>query len=145
MRYVGIFLTAIALATSLAAQESKDTDAAGAAALQGTWLITTFNGQPVPQEGARVTLTVTGDRYYQTVGSEVNERGTFRVDGSRTPMAVDFVITEGQDAGRTQLALIEVSGDTMRASLGLPGAGQRPADFIVRDGAFVLSARRVDP
>lgn len=143
MRYVGIFVTILTLTTGVAAQGSKD--AAGAAALQGTWLITTFNGQPVPAGGPPVTLTVAGDRYYQTVGTQVNERGTMKIDASRTPMAVDFLITEGEDAGKTQLAVVDVSGDTMRASLDRPGTGQRPADFAVKDGVFVLSARRTSP
>lgn len=36
-----------------------------------------------------------------------------------------------------------VSGDTMRASLDMPGAGRRPVDFAVREGAIVLVAQKV--
>jgi uncharacterized protein (TIGR03067 family) len=136
-------IAGIALATGVLTQGSKDTT--GGAALQGTWVLTSLNGQAMPEGAPELTLTITGDKYHQTLGSEVNERGTIKVDASKKPMTIDFVITEGADAGKTQLGVIEVSGDTMRASLDTPGAGQRPTDFTVKDDVIRFVGKKRKP
>ena len=89
-----------------------------------------------------MTLTFTGEKYQQAVGAEVNERGTFTVDASKKPMSLDLVIVEGSDAGKTQLGIFEVTGETMRANLDMPGAGQRPADFTIKEGGVMFAARK---
>ena len=85
-------------------------------------MITSINGQTAPQGSPEMTLTFTGDTYHQTLGGEVNERGTIKLDASKKPMTIDLIITEGPDAGKTQLGIFEVTGDTVRASLDTPGA-----------------------
>ena len=140
MTRFAILALAIALGGGvLTQQEAKD---AGATALQGTWLITTLNGQSAPEGGPQLTLTFAGDKYHQTVGGDVNERGTFKLDTSKTPMTIDLTIVEGDDAGKTQLGIIEVTGDTFRASLDTPGAAQRPTDFNLKDGVLVFSGKK---
>lgn len=139
MTRFAVFVLAIALGGSVLTQEAKD---AGATALQGTWLITTLNGQSAPEGGPQLTLTFAGDKYHQTLGGDVNERGTFKLDTSKKPMTIDLTIVEGDDAGKTQLGIIEVTGDTFRASLDTPGAAQRPADFNLKDGVLVFSGKK---
>jgi len=136
MAMVGIALTAGVLTQ---APKPAAKDAKAAAALQGTWVLTTINGQPLSDE---LTLTFTGDKYHQTVGGAVNERGTIKVDASKKPMTIDLAITEGADAGKTQLGIVEVTGDTIRGSLDTPGAGQRPADFTIKDGAILFVGKK---
>ena len=143
MTHLGLFMMAIALASSVVTQESKVN--AGVAALQGTWLITTFNGQSATEGSPPLTLTFAGDKYHQAVGGDVNERGTFRIDPSKKPMTIDLTIIEGDDAGKTQLGIIEVIGDTFQASLDTPGGGQRPTDFTVREGVLVFSGKKTNP
>jgi len=140
MTHFTTIIAGIALAAGVLAQDSKDTTAT--AALQGTWVITSINGQPAPEGAPEMTLTFTGDKYHQTLGGEVNEHGTTKVDASKKPMTIDLIITEGSDAGKTQLGIIEVSGDTVRASLDTPGAGQRPADFTVKDTSLVFEGKK---
>jgi uncharacterized protein (TIGR03067 family) len=130
-----IFITGFALAAGVLAQEAKD--AKPIAALQGTWVVTSINGQSAPEGAPEMTLTFAGDKYHQTLGGEVNERGTIKVDASSKPMAIDLVIAEGPDAGKTQLGIIEVTGDTLRANLDTPGVGSRPTDFTIKEG-FVM-------
>ena len=115
---------------------------APAAALQGTWVITSVNGQPPTPE---MSLTFTGDKYHQTVGSDVNERGTIKVDASKKPMLIDLIITEGSDAGKTQLGVIEVSGDGLRGNLSLAGAKERPTDFTAKEGLILFVAKKKKP
>ena len=48
-------------------------------------------------------------------------------------MTIDLNIAEGNDAGKLQLGVIEVSGTTMTGNLGTPGAQDRPAkDIVIR-------------
>jgi uncharacterized protein (TIGR03067 family) len=141
------FVTLIAglvLTANVVAQEQKTTPTA-AAALQGTWVITSVNGQAAPAGSPELWLTFAGDKYHQTQGGEINERGTIKLDPAKKPMAIDLIITEGSDAGKTQLGIIEVTGDTMRAKLDTPGAQQRPADFAMAEGWILIEGKRKKP
>jgi uncharacterized protein (TIGR03067 family) len=140
MTYFSMVVAGIVLMAGAVAQESKDTT--GAAALQGTWVIESINGQPVPAGAPPLMLTFTGDKYHQTLGGDVNERGTFKIDSSKKPITIDLIITEGDDAGKTQLGIMEVAGDTLRANLDTPGTGQRPADFTVKDGGIMFVGKK---
>jgi uncharacterized protein (TIGR03067 family) len=145
MNHLGIFIAGIAVATGVFAQATKaqgGREAAGAAALQGTWLISSINGQSAPDGSPELKLTFEGDQYHQTLGGNVNERGTFKVDASKKPMTIDLIITEGGDAGKTQLGIVEFTGETMRCSLDTPGAGQRPTDFAPKEGLLVVAAKK---
>jgi uncharacterized protein (TIGR03067 family) len=135
-----VLTIALAFATSILSQDAKST--AGTEVLQGTWVITTINGQPL--EGSPETsLTFTGDKYYQSIGADVNERGTIKLDTSKKPMTIDLIIAEGDDAGKTQLGVFEVTGDTLRANLDHPGANQRPSDFTATsDGISFVATRK---
>lgn len=140
MMQISMVITGIALAASVVAQESKGTKAT--AVVQGTWVITSINGQTAPEGSPEMTLTFTGGTYQQSLGGEVNERGSFKVDAAKKPMTIDLMITEGQDAGKTQLGIFEVTGDTLRANLDMPGAGQRPPDFTVKEGLVMFVGKK---
>ena len=140
MTYFSMFTVGFALAAGVLAQDAQDTK--GAAALQGTWVITSVNGQTAPEGSPEMTLTFTGDKYHQTLAGEVNERGSIKLDASKKPMTIDLIITEGSDAGKTQLGIIEVTGDTVRANLDTPGTSQRPTDFTVKEGFVMFEGKR---
>jgi len=72
----------------------------------------------------------------------VSESGTFVLDGSKTPVAIDLVIAEGDDAGKTQLGIVEVKGDVMRCLLNTPGSGARPTSFDKGDGELFVVAQK---
>ena len=141
MKHLLIALATVVLAAQVIAQETPKAKNP-AAALQGTWVVTSINGQTPPEGSPEMTLTFTGEKYQQAVGAEVNERGTFIVDASKKPMSLDLVIVEGTDAGKTQLGIFEVTGDTMRANLDMPGAGQRPTDFTIKEGGVMFAAKK---
>ena len=140
MTYLSTLIVGIALAASTAAQDPKA--AKGTAALQGTWVIASINGQAAPEGAPPMTLTFAGDKYTQEVGGQVDERGTFKVNASAKPMTIDLSIVEGADAGKTQLGIFEVSGDTLRAHLDTPGTQQRPTDLTARAGSILFVAKR---
>jgi uncharacterized protein (TIGR03067 family) len=129
------------LAAGVAAQTPKPlTPAQALAGMQGVWLIKTFNGQPAGE--SEVTLTIAADKYAQTVNGAVNERGTVKLDPAKTPMSIDLTIQEGDDAGKLQLGVVAVEGDTMTLKLNTPGGTIRPASLAVEEGFFVVVCTR---
>jgi uncharacterized protein (TIGR03067 family) len=147
MTQLATIVAGITLATSLYVQGTKPQTkpgtkpqvAKGAAVLQGTWAVSSINGQTAT-EGNELKLTFDGSKYHQTFGGTVNERGTFKVDATKKPMTIDLSITEGNDAGKTQLGLVEVTGDTMRVTFNAPGSTQRPTSL--KEGTLVVAAKK---
>ena len=157
VRSIVAALAVLALPAGLAAQATKPAPAKPApnqpaaskpspnkqaAVIQGTWIVVSINGNQQAPGTPDLTLTFTGDKYHQSVGADVNERGTVKVDASKQPMTIDLAITEGQDAGKAQLGIIDVAGDELRANFDMPNAGKRPADFAAREGTLSIVARR---
>jgi uncharacterized protein (TIGR03067 family) len=144
MKHLALLVMLLTFGAGALAQGAKpaDPNASALAGLQGKWVITSLNGQAVGEGGMEVSLTFTGDKYAQAMNGEINERGTIKLDASKKPMTIDLIITEGGDAGKTQLGVFEVSADKLTANLDTPGAGQRPADFSQREGTLLFLASR---
>jgi hypothetical protein len=51
-----------------------------------------------------------------------------------------LIIQEGNDAGKTQLGVIDVTGTSLKGKLNSPGDNVRPADFEPADGFFTFVA-----
>lgn len=101
--------------------------------LQGSWQIVTFNGQDAPP-GVDLSLVFTGDKYEQWTNGSVEERGSVKLDPATKPMSIDLLIAEGNDAGKVQLGLAEITADTLSLSFAAPGDPNRPktpADGVV--------------
>ena len=144
MKHLAMVAMLLTLTAGALAQGAKpaDPNAAALASLQGKWVIASLNGQSVGEGGMEVSLTFTGDKYAQTMNGEVNERGSIKLDASKKPMTIDLMITEGDDAGKTQLGVIEVTGDKLTANFDIPGAGQRPPDLSPREGSLLFMATK---
>lgn len=139
------FIGTIAGMAMVASIASTSQDTPFAQALQGTWRLTSLNGRPIPDQGPQVTLSIVGERYQQALDGKVTERGTLKVDASKQPMTVDLAITEGDDAGKAQVGIVELKDGTLRMCLDTPGAGQRPSEFGVKDGVILFEARKNQP
>ena len=113
------------------------------ATIQGTWMLISLNDQALADQGVEMALSVSGNKYSQIVNGTVNETGTIKIDGTKKPMTFDLNIMEGDDAGKLQLGIIEVTGDMAKVLLAAPGAGTRPADFMSNDGAVFFTAKKV--
>ena len=142
-------LTALALAAALTTAASAQTPAAQntmskeLASLQGVWLLTTVNDQNLSDQGVEMALAIDGTKYREVVNGTVDETGTFKLDATKKPMTFDLTILEGNDAGKVQLGIIEVTGDVAKGLFAEPGATTRPADFNSNDGAIFFIAKRV--
>lgn len=95
--------------------------------IQGNWAVTTFNGNPIPSE-AQAFLVFKGDKYEQWTNGAVDERGSIKLDPKTKPLSIDLIITEGNDAGKTQPGVYEFTdADTLSIGLAMPGGTTRPA------------------
>jgi uncharacterized protein (TIGR03067 family) len=100
-----------------------------------------INGQAV--SSGDVSIEFSGTDYAQIQQGRVEERGTFIVDRSQAPMAIDFVVVEGVAANMMQHGIVEISGDTLRLHLSRPGEVIRPADFRpLRDYMLITAIRQ---
>ena len=110
------------------------------ASVQGIWMLTSANGQDVAGSGQEMLVTITDDKYVQTVNGETVEKGSFKIDETKKPLALDITVVEGPDAGQKQLAIFELdaTGKTMKVAIGQPGAPVRPSAFAVADGVETL-------
>jgi uncharacterized protein (TIGR03067 family) len=94
--------------------------------LQGNWAVTTFNGQTVPSD-AGAYLVFKGDKYEQWTNNAVDERGSIKLDPKTKPLSIDLIITEGNDAGKTQPGVYEFTdAETLSIGLTTPGNTTRP-------------------
>jgi len=131
----------IAAQTKPASQSQPPAKMTGVMAdLQGVWTMTSNNGQDMTGSGQVIVLTITGNRYEQTVNGQLSERGTFKVDDSKKPMTVDVSIAEGQNTGMSELGVCQLSGKTLTCKMAQPGATTRPTDLSPTDGfsTFVM-------
>ena len=109
--------------------------------LQGTWILTLPDGKPFDQSGD-LTIEITGDKYAQAIAGAVNERGTIKIDTSKKPTWIDLTITEGSDAGKLQLGLIEVTGGAMKGALAFAGSPTRPTSLAPGPDVIAFIAKK---
>jgi len=92
---------------------------------QGTWALTSAAGQSLPT-GFQSALIITADKYQGMENGVINERGTIKLNLAVKPTAIDLLISEGTHAGKTQLGVVEIAGDTLTLVLAEPGDTARP-------------------
>jgi len=114
--------------------------AKAAASIQGTWMMRMANGQDVAGSGQEMLVTITDDKYVQTMNGQVVEKGSFRLDETKKPIALDILVAEGEQAGQKQLAIVEIdaTGTTMKVALAQPSAPLRPSAFAQAEGVETL-------
>lgn len=93
---------------------------------QGKWTATSATNEQIPA-GFHAALVFAGDTYQGVRNGKTDERGTVKLDPSTKPMSIALIITEGSSAGKTQLGLVEITGDTMTLTLAEPGDTARPS------------------
>lgn len=105
-------------------------DVPDAKAMQGTWIPATaeIRGQMFPEEVRKsIKLVIDADKYTVTVGDQA-DKGTTKIDPTKSPKTLDIAGTEGPNKGKTILAIYELKGDTLRICYDL-GGKDRPTEF----------------
>jgi len=104
--------------------------------LEGEWQMLTavMNGQPLEKKFAAFGKRVTrGDETTVFTGPQILMKVTFTLDRSKSPMAIDYQIVQGQNAGKSQLGIFKLSGSDLRLCFGGPGQ-PRPEEFSSAPG-----------
>jgi RNA polymerase sigma factor (sigma-70 family) len=114
-------------------------------ALEGAWKLValTSNGQKAKDEDLQEIhyIFTAGGKWKARQDGRVVGRGTFTLDPTAKPKAIDVKIEETNDEankGKTALGIYQLDGDDLTVCEGRPGAGARPAEF-----AAAADSRRV--
>ncbi len=117
---------------------AADTESAKSdlAQLQGDWAMLSANrdGTALPDEMVKNSKRVCkGDETTVVVGGQLLMKAKFSLDPTKKPKRIDYRITSGANAGKTQLGIYELDGDKVKFCFSTPG-NQRPTDFAIKAG-----------
>ena len=141
MKRMAMLAAIVLMSAGLMAQDAKKPLDKAFEPLQGSWSVTSINGQSLEAMGS-MSLVIKGDKYEQVTNGTTDERGSIKVDATKKPMAIDLSIEEGNDAGKLQLGIIEVTGDAMKVKLNQPDAAGRPTAFGMEEGFLMVLATK---
>ena len=113
---------------------------------QGTWRQIAHErggvADPPDEQGWEPRVTFTGDTFVVTLtDGSTAIKGTFKLDPTRQPKAVDWTDTFGPDAGKTFLAIYSLDGDRLVFCAAAEGQ-ERPTEFRTRTGQVLRVNRR---
>jgi uncharacterized protein (TIGR03067 family) len=121
----------------LAADNTRDDAAAKEyARFAGTWKWVSIevDGKKGPLEAMQnLRLILKGTDFSLREGANT-VRGTYKLDVTKNPKQIDATFTDGPDKGQTLLGIYELTNDTYRVCMAMPGK-PRPTDFVSRPGS----------
>ena len=100
--------------------------------IKGDWTIIAMKmgNRSAPDDLIKgLTSNFDGESYTNKASDKVVEQGTYRVDPSKTPRTIDFAIKVGPDAGKRQLGVYAVDGETLTLCVSEAGSDERPASL----------------
>jgi uncharacterized protein (TIGR03067 family) len=103
---------------------------------QGAWVggSAEMNGDKLSDDDLKtLKLVIKGNRYTVTIG-DMSEEGTFKLDPTRNPKAIDLSPSSGANKGKTVKGIYELDGDTHKTCFADPGK-PRPKDFTAKAGS----------
>ncbi len=98
--------------------------------VQGVWkpLSAEFGGEKFPETLIANWRLELKEGKYTLTGAESPDSGTYKVDDSMKPKAMDVIGGDGPNKGKTFLCIYELTGDKLRMCYDLSGT-ERPKDF----------------
>ena len=141
MKRMAILAAVVLMSAGLVAQDAKKPLDKAFEPLQGSWFVTSINGQSLEGMGSML-LVIKADKYEQVTNGTTDEKGTIKLDAAKKPMTIDLSIEEGNDAGKLQLGIIEITGDTMKVKLNSPDGPTRPTGFTMEEGFLLVTASK---
>ena len=114
--------------------------------LQGTWKQIGYEkdgvADPLDEQGWEPRLTITGDKFVVTLADgRIPFEGTYKLDPTRQPKAIDWTDTIGEEAGKTLLGIYSLEGDRFVFCVAALGR-ERPAGFRTQPGQILRVNRR---
>ena len=127
-----IGLACLAVSTSCA----QDNEAAkkDKAQLQGEWTMVSGerDGQAFPADFMKGSKRIAkGDAITVMLQGQLFMSAKITLDPAKSPKAIDYSVTGGLYAGKTQLGIYQLDGDTVKFCFSTPG-GERPDAFTTK-------------
>ena len=92
-----------------------------------------FDGSPLAQEMVNWCKRITrGNRSKVTAGPQVMVDVTFTTDESAMPKQINYVNLSGKDKDKAQSGIYELSGNTLRLCVSLPGTPRLGPAYLTR-------------
>ena len=105
---------------------------------EGTWRVVALevNGAKASEADARKMTVTNGADGAWAVTADGKEvwKGTSTIDPMNQPKTIDFVPTEGANAGQTYLGIYQIEGDARKLCFAPPGK-DRPTEFASKPGS----------
>ena len=116
---------------------------------QGTWKQIAYERDgvkdPLDEQGWEPRVTFVGDTFIVTLADGSTPiKGTYKLDPTREPKAVDWTDTFGEDEGKTFLAIYSLEGDRM-VFCAADAGHERPTEFKTRPGQVLRVNQRETP
>jgi uncharacterized protein (TIGR03067 family) len=123
----------------MAAAKPGDADAINAKeyrAFEGTWRTVSINveGKDLPAERFKTARLIFKGHGFSAINDAGTTRGTYLVDTTKSPKAMDVTITEGAAKGAIFRNIYELKGDTYKIC-GSPTGKDRPKEFDSKPGS----------
>jgi uncharacterized protein (TIGR03067 family) len=109
--------------------------------LQGTWKVVSIEeGGKVASEKGNRTVTFDKDTLTLSQDGEAVLKGTFKLDPSKKPKAIDVTITQGKgaDKGKVLQGIYELDKDSLKWCTSDPGGKERPGEFSTKVGSKIV-------
>lgn len=103
--------------------------------LQGTWKAVAVERAGERRDENAHRLMFEGESFIIKRQDDVVARGTFRIDSTKSPKAIDMTITEGKDSGKTALGIFALEGNTLTWCTSEPGNVDRPQELAAKEGS----------
>jgi uncharacterized protein (TIGR03067 family) len=107
----------------------------GTKEIQGTWTVVSVEvaGRKVPEDALKdIKLIITADKLVSKRGDKIQEESTYKLDRAKKPKQIDYISIQGPNKGKTQKAICEREGDTLKIGQIMNGA-ERPKNFSVKE------------
>jgi uncharacterized protein (TIGR03067 family) len=125
----GLLVTA-ALARDDEGKKEKDK-------LNGTWSVVSIERDGKKREGDEVKgfKLVLQDGKYTLVTGDRSIEGTYKVNASRDPKAIDATRTSGKDKDQVLLGVYKLEDEKLSMCFNGPGKEDRPKEFSAKEGS----------
>ncbi|MCH7725039.1 MAG: TIGR03067 domain-containing protein [Planctomycetes bacterium] len=144
MRHLSVGILAVSFLCGTANAEA-DAAKEDLASLQGGWQLISLrvDGKALPKEEVKKTkLTFKGNKASHPGRNGKIEEGTFKLDPSKRPKAIDMI--SGGDKGKPLLGIYSIDGDSLKLCVAKLGV-ERPTEFKAGKDVVFMVLKREKP